>query len=103
MVKLIVAEAETTGKTYNGLSYFVGFCEGCKFKAYRNCIYSSRSANLLCSLSPRGGEGEVPLDKREGGRSASTKNRADIKLFPVLQTPAGPSLPSFFSFMTVNS
>lgn len=25
MVKLIVAKAETTGKTYNGLSYFVGF------------------------------------------------------------------------------
>lgn len=25
MVKLIVAKAETTGKTYNGLSYSVGF------------------------------------------------------------------------------
>lgn len=50
-----------------------------------------------------GGGGEVLLDKREGGHFALTKKRAVREMFPVLQTPAEPSLPSFSSFMTVNS
>lgn len=55
MVKLIVAKAETTGKTYNGLSYFVGFVRAVNFRHIGIVFILQVLQICYVASSPRGG------------------------------------------------